>query len=61
MAREYLVKGLNDSDVQAYLQYSIDIAKMFGATDKAAKEEMLDVLKFQMKLANVMRLFLHYL
>ena len=41
MASEYLVKGLNDSIIQAYLQYSIDIAKRFGATEKTAREEML--------------------
>ncbi|RXG55910.1 Endothelin-converting enzyme 2 [Armadillidium vulgare] len=51
--REYLVLGLNDSVVQAYLRFSIDVATLMGADPSQAEEEMKEVLQFQMELAEI--------
>jgi membrane metallo-endopeptidase-like protein 1 len=52
MSREYLIKGLEDVDVQAYLEYMVDVATYLGAEPSTARSEMTDVLKFEMALAN---------
>lgn len=39
--------------MQAYYDYMVDIAIMFGADKERAKEELLDVLEFETSLANV--------
>ena len=53
MTREYLMKGLEDSDIQAYLTYIKDIALLLGADPKLADEDMLDILKFEIQIANI--------
>ncbi|KAB7497836.1 Membrane metallo-endopeptidase-like 1 [Armadillidium nasatum] len=53
MSREYLIKGNNDSDVKAYLKYSVDVAVLLGAPKERAEKEMFDVLQLQMDIANV--------
>lgn len=53
MSREFLLRGFNDSVVQAYYDYMVDMAVIFGADKDTAKEELLDVLWFEMNLANV--------
>ena len=53
LSREYLMKGLNDSDVQAYFTYMKDISLLMGATAEKAEEEMLEVLKFEIEIANI--------
>lgn len=53
LSREFLLRGLNDSVVQAYYEYMVDMATIFGANKTRARDEMLDVLEFEMKLANV--------
>eukprot|EP00095_Tigriopus_kingsejongensis_P004532 maker-scaffold532_size145644-snap-gene-0.44 protein:Tk04532 transcript:maker-scaffold532_size145644-snap-gene-0.44-mRNA-1 annotation:"membrane metallo-endopeptidase-like 1-like" len=52
MSREYLIKGFLDEDVQAYLQYMIDVATFLGAEPDFAIEEMKRVLEFEIMLAN---------
>ena len=39
--------------IQAYLDYMVDVAKFLGAETEFARLEMLDVLKFEMQLANI--------
>jgi membrane metallo-endopeptidase-like protein 1 len=53
LSREYLVKGVNDRIVKAYYEYMVDIAEMFGADRSAASEQLLESLKFEIRLANV--------
>ncbi|KAG5671202.1 hypothetical protein PVAND_001411 [Polypedilum vanderplanki] len=50
---EYLLKGLNDSVVEAYLNYMIDVAVMFGADKKRAEKEMKEALEFEIELAKI--------
>ncbi|XP_070498436.1 neprilysin-2-like [Chironomus tepperi] len=50
---EYLRKGINDSIVQAYLNYQIDIAVLFGADRERAEKEAMDVVQFEIELANI--------
>ncbi|KAJ3633527.1 hypothetical protein MTP99_010467 [Tenebrio molitor] len=52
LSREYLVKGVNDRIVKAYYEYMVDIAEMFGADRSAASEQLLESLKFEIRLAN---------
>ena len=51
--REYLVKGMNDTIVQAYLSFMVDIAVLFGANKDKALKEMQESLNFEFALANV--------
>ena len=52
--RKYLLKGINDSTVSAYYETMVDIALALGAQNKTrVREEMMDVINFETKLANV--------
>ena len=53
ISREYLTAGLQDREVAAYLAYMIDITTMLGADRHQAEVEMLEVLQFEMQLANI--------
>lgn len=53
ISRGYLLNGISDGVVQAYYDYMVDLAVMFGANKARAREELLDVLKFETSLANV--------
>lgn len=53
LSREFLIRGDNDSLVQAYHNFQVDLAVLFGAEKNDAEVEMRDVLDFEMKLANV--------
>ena len=53
MSREYLMKGLEDSDVQAYFTYMKDISLLMGATAENIEQEMLEVLMFEIEIANI--------
>lgn len=50
---EILAKGLDDEINKAYYKYMVNVAVLLGADRDKANEEMLDVLKFEMKLGNV--------
>ncbi|XP_077508956.1 neprilysin-2-like isoform X2 [Amblyomma americanum] len=51
--RTYLLRGLNDSAVAAYLRLMVDAAQLLGASDRAAAErELRDALLFEITLAN---------
>lgn len=53
MSREYLIKGFEDKDVQAYYQYMIDAAVLLGADEARAKKELKESLMFEIALANL--------
>ena len=56
ISREYLLKGLDDKDVKAYLDYQIALATLLGAhKDKATKEQTLTV-EFEIELGKVIYL-----
>lgn len=52
--RKYLLKGMNDSTVSAYYDTMVDMALALGAQNKSrVQQEMMDVIHFETKLANV--------
>ena len=53
ISREYLVAGLQDTEVSTYLAYIVDITTMLGADRHRAEVEMLEVVQFEMELANI--------
>ncbi|XP_015116946.1 neprilysin-2 isoform X2 [Diachasma alloeum] len=53
LSREYLSKGLDDKIVKAYYSYMVDIAVILGAKREFAEKQLLQSLKFEIKLANI--------
>ncbi|KAF2900310.1 hypothetical protein ILUMI_05875 [Ignelater luminosus] len=51
--REYLVKGLDNKIVQAYYDYLVDLAVIFGADKLTAEKEIRDALEFEINLAKM--------
>lgn len=51
--REYLIKGIEDKDVQAYLDFQINLAVLLGADPNAAREEQSEAVQFEIDLAFV--------
>ncbi|XP_037076206.1 neprilysin-2-like [Pollicipes pollicipes] len=51
--RASLIRGFNDSDVQAYYGYMVDMAVLLGAEPGIAKQDMEAALHFKMQLANM--------
>ena len=60
-SRKYLLKGLNDSDVQAYLEYQVSLAELLGADRDSARNQLTDSLRFEMAIANVSQIPLQWL
>lgn len=50
---EFLVKGIEDTNVKAYYDFMVDAAVIFGANKTVAELELLDSLKFEIELAKV--------
>lgn len=53
MSREYLIKGFEDKDVQAYYQYMVDAAVLLGADETKAMQQLKESLVFEIALANL--------
>ncbi|KRT83251.1 Peptidase [Oryctes borbonicus] len=53
LSREALIQGIANELVQAYYSYMADIAVIFGAERGRAYNEMLNVVNFESKLANI--------
>lgn len=53
LSREYLHKGFEDKLVKEYYAYQVDIAVIFGADRALAEKDMMDVLNFEINMANV--------
>ena len=53
LSREFLIKGMDDTIVQAYYSYMVDMAVLFGADKSNAEREMRESLNFEFALANV--------
>ncbi|XP_068217910.1 neprilysin-2 isoform X3 [Palaemon carinicauda] len=50
-SRKYLLKGFNDSDVQAYYNYQISMAELLGADRERAKADLKESLDFEIEIA----------
>ncbi|KAH9378618.1 hypothetical protein HPB48_018866 [Haemaphysalis longicornis] len=51
--RTYLMRGLNDTAVEAYLRLMVEAAHLLGVPDKeAARTDLMDALQFGITLAN---------
>lgn len=50
---EFLVKGIQDTNVKAYYDFMVDAAIMFGANKSDAERELLESLNFEIELAKV--------
>ena len=53
MARDYYLKGRDDSQLMAYQKYAIDIAVLLGAEKELARQEMEEMVDFEIALAKV--------
>jgi len=53
LEREYLIKGFEDKDVQAYYRYMVDTAVYLGANRETAETELKESLLFELKLAEM--------
>ena len=53
LSREYLVKGLEDKDVKAYLKYMTDMSLLLGAPEDVARKDMKDVLDLEIEVAKI--------
>ncbi|MPC12879.1 Membrane metallo-endopeptidase-like 1 [Portunus trituberculatus] len=51
-SRKYLLKGFNNSDVQAYYNYQISMAVLLGADRARAERELKESLEFEIEIAN---------
>jgi len=51
--REYLIKGFEDKDVQAYYRYMVDAAIYLGAEKENAESELKESLMFELDLAEL--------
>lgn len=51
--RDYFLKGRNDPVLLAYEKFATDTAIKFGADPEVAKNDMRDMVDFEIKLANV--------
>lgn len=55
LSREYLIKGMEDKDVKAYLDYQVGLATLLGADKESALKQQREALEFEIKLATVCR------
>lgn len=53
LSRQLLIGGLNESLTQAYYDYMVDMAVIFGAEKSRAEAELRESLNFEIGLANV--------
>ena len=52
-SREYFLGGLETPEVQAYLDFQINLAVLLGAEPSRATKEMKENVEFEIKIANV--------
>lgn len=53
LTRDMLMKGFNDSLIQAYYHYMVNVSVIFGANRSRAEEDFRKVVDFEIELANV--------
>ena len=52
--QEFLIEGYNDSHVDSYFKYMVDVAQALGADNVTAHNEMKAALDFEIELAKAM-------
>mgnify|MGYP002715727550 CR=1 FL=1 len=52
-SRDYYLKPNSNVELRAYHKYMTQIAILLGADEKTAEAELEDVIKFEVRLANV--------
>ncbi|CAL4068066.1 unnamed protein product [Meganyctiphanes norvegica] len=52
-SRKYLLKGLNDSDVNEYYKYQVGLAVLLGAERETAEKELKDNIEFEIEIAKL--------
>ena len=52
-SRDYYMKGEDEPHMVTYWRYATDVAVLFGANQTLAEQDILDMIRFEMKLANV--------
>lgn len=52
-SRDYYLKESSEGDLRAYHRYMTQVAVLLGANPETASKELQEVVKFEMKLANV--------
>lgn len=57
-SRDYYLKSSSEGDLKAYHRYMTQTAILLGANKDTASRELEDVVKFEMKLANVSSILL---
>ncbi len=55
-SRDYYLKGNNEPRITAYRNFAIQIAELLDANPTTAKNEMTDMVEFEIKIANVRHL-----
>lgn len=60
MAKDYLDKGIETEAVQAYLKFMVDNAVLFGGNREIAERELKDALEFEIKLAEVRKIYVKF-
>jgi len=53
LSREFLVRGVEDKNVQAYFTFMKDVAILLGADKDEAEDQMKKVLEFEIQVANI--------
>lgn len=53
LERKILITGLNDTRVKAYYDFMVDIAVIFGAKKREARNQLKRSLKFEIEVAKV--------
>lgn len=51
--KEHLLNGSEDKIVQGYINYMVELAQHFGANHSYAQSEVLEIVYFKIKLAQV--------
>lgn len=52
-SRDYYLKGLDDPILVAYREFAINVAVLLGATKERAEQDVIEMLDFEVQLANV--------
>ena len=52
-SRDYFLKGRNEPRITAYQTFAIRVAEALGANPTTARDEMTDMVDFEIKIANV--------
>ena len=52
-SRDYFLKGRNERQVMAYQNFAIQVAEALGANPTTARDEMTQMVDFEIQIANV--------